>query len=206
MQKNTKYKIPNTRYESGQSLVEMIVAIAIILTGLIGALALAISNLSGSTEAGTRVIATNLAREGIDVVRNIRDTNWLSNLDWDNGLHSGADDYTAIAVFNPATGAWQLKFEPSAIGDAEAKLYLDLEDSDLYLQDTSSPGGIETSYARLLTLDPICLTAAKVEIITGSACGGGEQKIGVRVKSEVDWTESGRSHSVVLEDKLYNWR
>jgi hypothetical protein len=162
--------------------------------------------LSGSTEAGTRVIATNLAREGIDVVRNIRDTNWLQGAPWDRYLYSGAADFTAIAVFNPTTRAWQLKFDPSVIDDAAAKLYL--EDNNLYLQDVSSPGGTGTSYARLLTLDPICLTATtpKVETITGSACGGGEEKIGVRVKSEVAWTESGRSHIVTLEDKLYNWR
>lgn len=198
-------QISNLSSESGQSLVEMIVALAIILTGLIGALTLTISNLSASGEAGTRVIATNLAREGIDVVRNIRDTNWLKNSPWDDLLHDGAD-HTAIAVFNPvADPGWQLKFSPSAIDEAAAKLYLSAD--NLYLQDDAPPGGTSTLYARLLTLDPICLNlAAKTETITGGDCLGGEEKIGLRVGSEVAWTESGRSHSITLEDKLYNWR
>lgn len=202
-----KSKIKNLNYknQSGQSLVEMIVALAIILTGLIGALTLTISNLSASGEAGTRVVATNLAREGIDVVRNIRDTNWLKNSPWDDLLHDAAD-HTAIAVFNPAADpAWQLNFTPSAIDEAAAKLYLSAD--NLYLQNIPSPGGTETLYSRLLTLDPICLNlVTKIESITGGACVGGEEKIGIRVKTEVAWTESGRSHSIILEDKLYNWR
>ncbi len=202
-----KSKIKNLKFknQSGQSLVEMIVALAIILTGLIGALTLTISNLSASGEAGTRVVATNLAREGLDVVRNIRDTNWLKNSPWDDLLYAGTD-YTAIAVFNPAADpAWQLNFAPAAIDETAAKLYLSVD--NLYLQDVIPPAGTETLYARLLTLDPICLNlTTKTETVTGSACVGGEEKIGIRVKSEVAWTESGRSHSIVLEDKLYNWR
>ncbi len=190
--------------ESGQSLIEMIIAIAIILTGLIGALALTISNLSGTQESNTRVVASNLAREGIDVVRNIRDTNWLKNLTWDAGLYFGTD-YTAIAVFNPTLNQWQLNFSPNNIDDAAAKLYR-LE-NNLYIQDISPPEGVETLYSRLLTLDPICFNSlTRVETISGGSCGLGEEKIGIRVKSEVTWIESGRSHKITLEDRLYNWK
>lgn len=198
------FNFKNLKSEKGQSLVEMTIAIAIILTGLMGALALTVSNLSGVGEAGTRVVASNLAKEGIDVVRNIRDTNWLENNVWDNWLSSGGD-FTAIAIFKPAANEWRLDFSPSSIFDAAAKLYRD--ENNLYLQDTVPPVGTATLYSRLITLDPICLnTATKIETINGNPCGGEEEKIGVRVRSEVTWTESGRSHSLVLEDRLYNWR
>lgn len=194
----------NSKNENGQSMVEMIVAIAIILTGLVGALALTISNLSGSHEAGTRVVAANLAKEGIDVARNIRDTNWLQDLDWDAGLSSG-DDFTAIAVFDPSLNQWQLDFAADSIGDEVAKIYLTAD--NLYLQDTTPPAGNETLYSRLLTIEPICFDqATKTEAIDGGPCGIGEEKTGVRVKSEVAWSESGRSRTLTLEDKLYNWR
>jgi Tfp pilus assembly protein PilV len=193
-----------SKIQSGQSLVEMIIAIAIILTGLIGAIALTISNLTGSAEAGTRVVATNLAKEGIEVARNIRDTNWLKNLAWDNGLYSGTD-YTAIAVFNPATKQWSLDFSPASVTDAAAKLYLST--GNLYLQDVNPPAGQATLYSRLITLDPICLNGtSKAETITGSACGAGETKIGIRVKAEVAWSQSGRARSLTVEDRIYNWR
>jgi len=199
-----KSKIENLKSQSGQSLVEMIVAIAIILTGLVGALSLTISNLSGVDEAGTRVVASNLAKEGVEVVRNFRDANWLQNLDWDSGLFLG-NDFTAIAVFNSVANKWQIDFTPNAITDAAAKLYRSPE--NLYLQNVALPAGAETQYSRLVTLDPICFNvAAKTENITGNPCGGGEEKIGIRVKSEVVWTLSSRSRKVILEDRIYNWR
>ncbi|MFA5128509.1 MAG: prepilin-type N-terminal cleavage/methylation domain-containing protein [Patescibacteria group bacterium] len=190
--------------QSGQSLVEMIVAIAIILTGLVGALSLTISNLSGVDEAGTRVVASNLAREGVEVVRNFRDTNWLQNLDWDTGLFL-INDFTAIAVFNPLTNKWHLNFTPNTVADPAAKLYRGAE--NIYLQDVVPPGGTATFYSRLLTLDPICFNAlTQTENITGNSCGAGEEKIGIRVKSEVIWNLSGRPRDVTLEDRIYNWR
>lgn len=202
-----KSKIKNLKsnIQSGQSLVEMVVAIAIIVTGLVGALSLTISNLSGAGEAGARVVASNLAKEGIDVVRNIRDTNWLKDLAWDSGL-SLAGDFTAIAVFDPSQNLWHLDFTPASISDPAARLYRDA--NDLYLQNMTSPTGTETLFSRLLTIDPICLTVASppAENITGNSCGVGENQIGVRVKSEIDWTESGQPRSLILEDRLYNWQ
>jgi prepilin-type N-terminal cleavage/methylation domain-containing protein len=197
--KNLKGKM-----QKGQSLVEMIVAIAIILTGLVGALSLTISNLTGVDEAGTRVVASNLAREGIEVVRNFRDANWLQNLDWDAGLFSG-NDFTAIAVFDPLINKWRLDFNPNAVSDPEAKLYRNPE--NLYLQDIIPPAGTQTQYARLITLDPICFNAAtQTENISGNPCGAGEEKTGIRIKSEVTWNLSGRARDVTLEDRIYNWR
>jgi len=194
----------NGKLQIGQSLIEMIIAIAIILTGLIGALALTISNLSGAQESNTRIVASNLAREGIDVVRNIRDTNWLKNLEWDATLYLG-NDYTAIAVFNPTLNTWQLNFNPNNIDEAAAKLYR--QTNNLYLQDISPPEGTATIYSRLLTLTPICFNQiTKIETISGGSCGIGEEKIGILVKSEVKWLESGRSHLITLEDRLYNWK
>jgi Tfp pilus assembly protein PilV len=200
----SKIKNPKSKIQSGQSLIEMIIAIAIILTGLIGALALTISNLSGLQESSTRVVASNLAREGIDAARNVRDTNWLKNLVWDTGLFSGSD-FTAIAVFNPTSNSWQLNFNPNSVSDAAAKLYR--QTSNLYIQDVAPPGGTETLYSRLITLDPICFNSTtKVETISGGSCGAGETKTGIRVKSEVAWTESGRPHLITLENRLYNWK
>jgi len=198
------FNFQNLKSESGQSLVEMIIAIAIILTGLIGALALTISNLTGSAEAGTRVVATNLAKEAVEVARNIRDTNWLKNSAWDSGLSSGSD-YTAIAVLNPSTKQWSLDFSPESVSDAAAKLYLSAD--NLYLQDATPPAGSQTVYSRILTFGQICFnTVTKIETVSDSPCGANENKIGVRAKAEVSWSISGRSRSLTVEDKLYNWR
>lgn len=72
--------------ELGFTLIEGIVASGIISTALIVGLALAYSNLTASRANSDRIIAANLAREALEVVRNIRDSNWLrleANIDKD---------------------------------------------------------------------------------------------------------------------------
>jgi hypothetical protein len=202
---NTRYKIQNTKYEVGQGLIEMVIAMAVILTGIIGALALTISNLSGVGEGGTRTVASNLAREGVEVVRNIRDANWLKNQAWDAGLKNG-NDHTAIAIFNPAANKWSLNFSPENIDDAEARLY---RDDGVYVQDVITPSGTPTIYFRLLSLDEICendVSLAEVIKTSEDSCLVGETKVGIRIKSEIKWTESGRTHTLTAEDRIYDWR
>ena len=65
------------RGQSGQSLIETIVAIFILTTGLSAGLALAIYAFGGSSEIAERVTAAGLAREGTEAVRRMRDSNWL---------------------------------------------------------------------------------------------------------------------------------
>lgn len=65
------------RGHQGFTLIEGIIAIAIISTALIVGLSLAYSNLIAAQNNSDRIIAANLAQEGIEVMRNIRDSNWL---------------------------------------------------------------------------------------------------------------------------------
>jgi type II secretory pathway pseudopilin PulG len=63
--------------QTGQTLIETIVAIFIIVTVLAAGVGTTIYIFSRSDVIGNQLIATELAREGIEVVRNMRDTNWL---------------------------------------------------------------------------------------------------------------------------------
>jgi type II secretory pathway pseudopilin PulG len=63
--------------QSGQTLIETVAAIMILSTALTAGLGLAIYALNSSAVSNDRVIAINLAREGIDVSRHLRDSNWL---------------------------------------------------------------------------------------------------------------------------------
>ncbi len=69
----------NKKNEIGQTLIETIVAIFILTTALTAGLALTIYIFSNSERSVSEIVATNLAREGVDVVRNMRDTNWLES-------------------------------------------------------------------------------------------------------------------------------
>ncbi len=69
--------IIRSKNQSGQTLIETLVAIFVLTTALVSGLALAIKSLSSSGLSQNQIIASNLAREGIEVVRMMRDTNWL---------------------------------------------------------------------------------------------------------------------------------
>ena len=51
--------------QQGQGLLETVVALGIIVSGLVGMQSLTIANQTGSEDAEERLIATNLGREGI---------------------------------------------------------------------------------------------------------------------------------------------
>ena len=64
----------NTR---GETLAETIIALSILAIGITIASTVIMNSMRNLTNAKNRVIAINIAREGIEAVRNIRDTNWL---------------------------------------------------------------------------------------------------------------------------------
>lgn len=71
----------------GFTLIETIVAIGMMTTGILGGLALAVYALGASDTALKQIMATNLAREGIEAVRFRRDYNWMNN-----NIDSNCDD------------------------------------------------------------------------------------------------------------------
>lgn len=63
--------------QNGQTLIETLVASFILVMGITAALTLATYSLSATTNIRQQTIGLGLAREGIEVVKNMRDTNWL---------------------------------------------------------------------------------------------------------------------------------
>ena len=74
---------------SGFSLLEVLAAIGLVSIGLVAMLSLVIKTIATEPVLKNKIIATYLAQEGVEGVRNIRDSNWLKNLSWNNGLTSG---------------------------------------------------------------------------------------------------------------------
>jgi len=73
--------------------MEVIIAIAIISVGLLVLVSLLSFGISSLGSAENKMIAIGLAQEGIEITRNIRDTNWLLNKrspsNWTDGLAAG---------------------------------------------------------------------------------------------------------------------
>jgi prepilin-type N-terminal cleavage/methylation domain-containing protein len=71
-----KIKIINKK-NKGFSLMEVIVAVAIITTTLITIISLVNFSVSSVGVGESTITAVSLAQEGLEIVRNIRDNNWL---------------------------------------------------------------------------------------------------------------------------------
>ncbi len=70
---------PTSNLQKGQTLIETLAALFILVMGVSAAVGLAIYALNSSTSIVKEIIATGLAREGVEAVRNMRDTNWLTD-------------------------------------------------------------------------------------------------------------------------------
>jgi type II secretory pathway pseudopilin PulG len=92
MKKNSQNKINSL----GQTLIETLAAAFILTMGITASVGLAIYALNTSTGIVKQIIATGLAREGIEAVRNMRDTNWLQ----DTLVANSCYDFTSTPVGN----------------------------------------------------------------------------------------------------------
>lgn len=73
-------KKSNIAKRKGFSLLELVIAIFVLTVGITGALKLIVSTLRVSMDTRNSVIASGLAQEGVELMRNIRDNNMLYTL------------------------------------------------------------------------------------------------------------------------------
>lgn len=199
---------------AGFGLVEALVAIGVLIIGLVAVATMSQSNLISSEGIQYRLVAVNLAREGVEAVRSLRDDNWLqgkTNISglqnaWDEGFNGGTD-FTAIPVLNTMSMNWQMDFIPNDFNHASTKLARDRV-KNLYRQ-PAGPQDNNTHYSRLLWLYAICTnqTGTVFRYDNIAACSGSYPvKAGVRVISRVQWQEAGRTNGLEVEEWLFNWR
>lgn len=191
----------------GQGLLEIIVAIGVLSTGVFSAVTLMTSSLNATKENEARLLGSNLAREGIEAVRAIRDSNWLSSAVWDTGLEGIGGDYTGIVFFDWTNGNWSMDFAPNDITDSSAAI-LRLENG-LTVQIPPSVGAPpveETLYRRLVTVNPICYDQATrlFSVIESGTCP--DIKAGIEVTSVVEWSVGPRARRASFVENIYDWR
>lgn len=82
----------------GFTLIEAMVAIAILLIAITGPLVLARQGLMSSRLAKNQIISFYLAQDAIEYVRSIRDSNFLSGSNWLSNLSDCVDGYCQVDV------------------------------------------------------------------------------------------------------------
>ena len=180
----------------GFTILEVITAIFILSIGVGASLSLINQTLSAATLVEQKLIASYLAQEGIEIVRNIRDTNWLQSRDltktslWDDGLLLGGwqADYTTLTF----TGT---EFVNEDCGNIDHYNCQVDNDDFLYLQTNDfygyEPSSAQTRFRRKITIaeiDPLNPDPNKRKVIV-----------------EVKWEERGRTHSFTALEYITNW-
>ena len=132
--------LPYNKKGRAFTLIEVVVATFIIVAGTSGVFGLIQRTIAANSAASSKLVASYLAQEGIEDVRNQRDSNWLKQRTnpgfiWDDGIVSG--DWIAIDKFQRRTtvtkpqpdkivASVEVKWsEPSGISQvfAETELY-----------------------------------------------------------------------------------
>lgn len=89
---------------SGFTLLETIVAVGLIAIAFVASLNLMTTSFFYVSNIQDRLVAVNLTGEGNEIVRNIRDNNWLQGKAWNSGLADGdyqiAYDSTSLSPYS----------------------------------------------------------------------------------------------------------
>lgn len=92
----------NTNYQSGQTLIETLVAAFILVMGISAAVALGVYSLRATNTVSNQLVASGLAREGVEAIKNMRDTNWLQ----DSLQNNCYDFYSGGSASQPCYQNW----------------------------------------------------------------------------------------------------
>lgn len=201
--------------KKGFTLIELIIALAVFSVGIMAAFTLALAGLNTSKDNYARILSANLAREGIELVRNIRDSNWLKiedNYDCDD------DDTNGIQLCSWNKGLYNGYYKVDYIDDNLFELAEGIDFNDIsnyrlnYGEGTFDHQSSDnlTNMARMIEIKDICLNsdeAESIKNINDNSCEDvGETTIGKEVTSRVYWELLGKTHYIDVKEKLYNWK
>ncbi len=180
--------------QKGQTLVEVMTVMFVLVVGIMGALGLTSANVRNEHSNLTRLIASNLSREGVELARSLRDSNWLKSVSWDTGI--GADSDRCAYVKD--TASFKL-LNCGANGALKSDIYRVYKmNQGGYMQDQAGPQGGDntTGFYRKVSFEEICNIPGCNWI----------DKIGIRVISEVGWQDRSEFRTIKAIEELYNWR
>ena len=110
-----------SRKNKGYILIEAIIAITIAVVGLLGIFSLLSRSLSLNRVVADRFVASYLAAEGIEIVKNLIDNNILAGKPWNTGVTNGTyeADYTDTGLVPDSKRFININSETGAYGYAE---------------------------------------------------------------------------------------
>lgn len=174
--KNLKLKM-----EKGFTLVETLVAISILLVAVVAPMSTIGGSLSSIFIARDQMIAVNFAQEGIEIVRQRRDSNMLNK--WKNGAGSWGDNLSAGGYLIDATnlrGSGTLLSCASSCGVGYKKSIRQDPSTGLFYQKTAASSGENTQFTRIVNIADVSPTEKTVTSTVTWLAGAVIKKIEVK--------------------------
>jgi prepilin-type N-terminal cleavage/methylation domain-containing protein len=126
---------------AGFTLIESLFAVFIIGVGLVGAISVITQILDLSIQSSHKLTAAYLAQEGIEIVRNIRDSNWLQpGKPWDFDINT-----------SDCNSGCEMDYEGNFASFAAGGRFLSTHVGGFY---SYSPGGTDSIFKRKITVKP----------------------------------------------------
>lgn len=195
--------------QKGFTIIELIISIFILSIAVVGVFGAFSMIVILTSDATNRLTATYLAQEGMEIIRNIRDSNWL-NMDANPGMASW-DDYisscegSGCEVDFTTTGSVSNPIRPYTLSGN----YLNKNVNGFY----SYGSGTATKFKRKITVSPIQDVDGKSDhilmVITRVAWDQKATVLGPSRLAETsinaDCAGSNSSNCITIEETLYNW-
>lgn len=172
--------------QKGFTVLETIVALGIVMVGLLGVASLSRQNIAAQGSNKNFFLASVLAQEAVELVRNQRDNNWRAGAsDWQTGGNAGANTDILQDLDNYNYGIqYDGDIRETINNIDDARLYLDSGGNYVY----DSTGNTETPFYRLVTIDSANSDSDHIEF-----------------NVVVKWNEQSRSSEYRVDARLYNW-
>jgi prepilin-type N-terminal cleavage/methylation domain-containing protein len=205
------------RSTSGFSLTEVMIGIMILTVAIVSATNLLVSMVKTNKVNVQTMQAYYLAQEGIEAIRNIRDTNWLHNLDFmDNGLYGELEynKYYSVSLFNGGWSSSSHLVDAEQITDLDSMRAWDFQEgpdfqyNDVFALEKNEIGGYITygkedpTFYRYIQI----LDACDNDLELKATQLPDECEDFMLVRSVVEWKDGGKEREMVLEAVLSNWK
>ena len=165
----------------GFTLLELLISIFVIVVAVVAAISLIQQTISFMSLSSSKLIASYLAQEGIEVVRNIRDGNWLQGQNWDYVDASG--NFSGYCSSNPCRVSYGYNEQNPPINNSQTQLYIDGEGFYGYNQPDLTK---QTKFTRKITIED------------------GLDPGSLKVSVSVTWQQMG-PQEVKVQENLYSW-
>lgn len=162
--------------KNGFTLLEVIITLFVVIVGVVAVYIASQQSLFYTQNSISQLTAAYLAQEGIEIVRNIRDTNWLNNRNWDTGL-------TACEA---SSGGCEADYGDGSLSPSGATLIpLNLETTGFYGYNSGTP----TRFTRRITIGSEPGYLKVIVLVEWKQKGGGPKSIGIQENLYPWWSD-----------------